>query len=140
MSDHKQAHPELKDPGGMQKEKHAQPDQDSGSAWDFALPSSFSPVPNICAQTEGIGRRLSRLNRLRASNGVDDLIHVEESKRDSKERVHVPRNIGAFADDQEHHDHEVRQSLRVLAGNRPLPLRMGKNPQEFLPLMDSAQN
>lgn len=110
---YKQAHPDLKDPGGMQKEKHAQPDQDGGSGWNFRS-LKFLARAKHQPQTKGIGRRLSHLNRLRASNGVDDLIHVKESKRDSKERMHVPRNIGAFADDQEHHDHEVRQSLRVL--------------------------
>ncbi len=106
---------ELKDPGSVQKEEHAQADENGGSSGNLGAFEFFAGAKGG-RQTERIGSRFAHLDCLGAAHCVDDLVDVEKSDEDSEYCDHIPGKIGTHAEDQQHHDDQVRQSFGVLAG------------------------
>src|SRR5579864_1425484 len=65
-------------------------------------------------QAEGIWTRLTRLNRTRGANRVDNLVHPEEAEENSQRHLHEPWQICRKADNAQNNNPKVSQTLGVL--------------------------
>src|SRR5215469_284127 len=99
---------------GVQQEQNAQADQDQRSDRNLGSIDPFAGAKAL-GESEWIGGGLAHLDGVRRAHRIDDLVDVEKSDTECEQHGQAIAD-GAHAPDQHGHDHQVRESLGVLAG------------------------
>src|SRR5580658_8783100 len=97
----------------MQQEKHTQANQNHGANRNLGSVNLLADTESL-GQPERIWNRLPQLKRASRPHRVDDLVKVEKTHREAQHHIDKPRHVRAQANDHEHENHQMRESLGVL--------------------------